>query len=140
LVGNGSTTFGTIAPGSAENILSSNGTSWSSVSLSDKVVLKDSATGSAYMPAGTTAERTSPPTNGLLRYNTTTSGFEGYAAGAWGAVGGSAQAGGVIYENSLIISENYTLTTAKNGFSVGPITIDSGITVTVPSGQRWLVL
>jgi hypothetical protein len=37
LVGNGSTTFGTIAPGSAENVLSSNGTSWSSVSLSDKV-------------------------------------------------------------------------------------------------------
>jgi hypothetical protein len=139
LVGNGSTTFNTIAPGTAENVLSSNGTSWSSTSLSDKVVLKDSATGSAYMPVGTTGQRTSPPTNGLLRYNTTTSGFEGYAAGAWGGVGG-AQANGVIYENSLIVTENYTLSTGKNGFSVGPITIDSGITVTVPSGQRWLVL
>ena len=139
LVGNGTTTFGTIAPGSAENVLSSNGTSWSSTSLSDKVVLKDSATGSAYMPVGTTGQRTSPPTNGLLRYNTTTSGFEGYAAGAWGGVGG-AQANGVIYENSLVITENYTLTTGKNGFSVGPITIDSGVTVTIPVDQRWVVL
>lgn len=139
LVGNGSTTFNTIAPGAADDVLASNGTSWSSTSLSAKVVLKDSATGSAYMPAGTTGERTSPASNGLLRYNTTTSGFEGYAAGAWGGVGG-AQANGVIYENSLVITENYTLTTGKNGFSVGPIQIDAGAAVTIPAGQRWVVL
>jgi hypothetical protein len=52
----------------------------------------------------------------------------------------NASAGGVIWENSLIISANYTLTAAKNGFSVGPITINSGFAVTVPSGQRWVVL
>jgi hypothetical protein len=49
------------------------------------------------------------------------------------------QAGGVIYENSLVISSNYTLTAGKNAMSVGPITINSGVAVTVPSGQRWLV-
>jgi hypothetical protein len=49
------------------------------------------------------------------------------------------QAGGVIYENSLVISSNYTLTASKNGMSVGPITINSGVAVTVPSGQRWIV-
>jgi hypothetical protein len=52
----------------------------------------------------------------------------------------NASAGGVIWENSLVISANYTLTAAKNGFSVGPITINSGFAVTVPSGQRWVVL
>ena len=51
-----------------------------------------------------------------------------------------ASAGGVIWENSLVVSSNYTLTTSKNGFSVGPITINSGISVTIPSGQRWVVL
>lgn len=51
-----------------------------------------------------------------------------------------ASAAGVIWENSLVISDDYTLTTGKNGMSVGPITIDSGVTVTVPSGQRWVVL
>jgi hypothetical protein len=51
-----------------------------------------------------------------------------------------AQAGGVIFENSLTISSNYTLTTNKNGLSVGPITINNGVSVTVPSGQRWVIL
>jgi hypothetical protein len=52
----------------------------------------------------------------------------------------SASAGGVIYENGDDITSNYTLTTGKNGMSVGPITIADGITVTVPSGQRWVIL
>ena len=51
-----------------------------------------------------------------------------------------AVANGTMYENSLVISSNYTLTTGKNAFSVGPITINSGVVVTVPSGQRWVVL
>jgi hypothetical protein len=54
--------------------------------------------------------------------------------------GGGAVADGCIYENNLTITSNYTLTTNKNGFSVGPITIASGAVVTVPSGQRWVVL
>jgi hypothetical protein len=32
------------------------------------------------------------------------------------------------------------LTTSKNGFSVGPITLGSGVVVTVPSGSRWAIL
>lgn len=96
-------------------------------------------TGSAIIPSGTTAERDGSPTNGYFRYNTSVNSFEGYVNGAWGGVGG-AQAGGVIFENSLTISSNYTLTSGKNGLSVGPITIGSGVTVTVPSGQRWVVL
>jgi len=51
-----------------------------------------------------------------------------------------AVANGTMYENSLVISSNYTLTAGKNAFSVGPITINSGVVVTVPSGQRWVVL
>ena len=54
--------------------------------------------------------------------------------------GGGPVADGCIYENSLSITSNYTFTTGKNGMSVGPITIASGVSVTVPSGQRWVVL
>ena len=96
-------------------------------------------TGSAVIPSGTTAQRDGSPANGYFRYNSSLASFEGYVGGAWGGVGG-AQAGGVIFENSLTISANYTLTTSKNGLSVGPITINSGATVTIPSGQRWVVL
>jgi hypothetical protein len=100
---------------------------------------KTSATGSSIIPSGTTAQRDGSPVNGYFRYNSSVNSFEGYVNGAWGGVGG-AQAGGVIFENSLTISSNYTLTTSKNGLSVGPITINSGVSVTVPSGQRWVIL
>lgn len=57
--------------------------------------------------------------------------------------GGIVQGGGtdnVFVENDTTVSFNYTLTTGRNAFSVGPVTVGSGVTVTVPSGQRWLVL
>lgn len=96
-------------------------------------------TGQVKLPAGTTAQRSASPANGMIRYNSDDAGFEGYQDGAWGGISG-AQANGVIYENNLTITANYTLTTNKNGFSVGPITISGGVTVTIPSGQRWLVM
>jgi hypothetical protein len=49
-------------------------------------------------------------------------------------------ASGCIYENSQTITANYTMTTNKNGMSAGPITINSGITVTIPSGSAWTVV
>ena len=98
-----------------------------------------SGTGQIKLPVGTTLQRSGSPVDGMLRYNSDLDSFEGYVDGAWGGVGG-AQAGGVIYENNLTISANYTLTANKNGMSVGPITIASGVTVTIPSGQRWVIL
>ena len=102
-----------------------------------------SSTGFALIPAGTTAERPASPANGQIRYNTTTAQFEGYQGGAWGQLGGGATGAGgdeVFQENSLIVTTSYTLTTGKNAMSVGPIQINSGAVVTVPSGQRWVVL
>jgi hypothetical protein len=116
------------------------GATWSvAVVDTTTVVEKTSATGSAVIPAGTTGQRDGSPANGYFRYNSTLASFEGYVGGAWGGVGG-AQAGGVIFENALTISANYTLTTSKNGFSVGPITISNGAVVTIGSGQRWVVI
>lgn len=59
---------------------------------------------------------------------------------AGGGGGGGAEAGGAIYENTQSINSNYTITTNKNGFSVGPITVASGVSVTVPSGSRYVIL
>lgn len=46
----------------------------------------------------------------------------------------------IFYENSQTVSSNYTLTSGKNAVSAGPITIASGVTVTVPSGAGWAVV
>lgn len=99
-----------------------------------------SSTDAFQMPAGSTAERPTP-VNGMLRYNSDDAAFEGYADGAWGAIGGGGtEAGGAIVTNLTTASESYTFPSGTNGMSVGPITISSGVTVTVASGQRWLVL
>ena len=129
-----------IVPGTSGNLLTSNGTSWTSTSSTD--VAKTGSTGSAVIPAGTTGQRDGSPAAGYFRYNTTTSSFEGYTS-AWGSVGGGATGAGgdtVFQENQLIVTTSYTLTTGKSAMSVGPITINSGAVVTVPSGYRWLVL
>lgn len=49
-------------------------------------------------------------------------------------------AGNGIVVNSTTVSSSYTIASGQNGMSIGPITINSGVTVTVSSGQRWLVL
>lgn len=49
-------------------------------------------------------------------------------------------AGNGIMLNTDSVSSDYTIDTGTNGFSVGPITVADGITVTVASGQQWVVI
>jgi hypothetical protein len=110
--------------------------------LTTPATLTFSTTASIRLPNGTTAERPGSPTSGMIRYNSDTGSFEGYTT-TWGSIGGGATGGGgdqVFQENELTVTTNYTLSTGKNAMSVGPITIDSGVTVTIPSGQRWVIL
>ena len=67
--------------------------------------------------------------------------------GALPAIDGSALTGvssqkadGCVTENSLTISNNYTMTTNKSGISAGDIIIASGVTVTIPSGSRYVIV
>ena len=43
-------------------------------------------------------------------------------------------------ENSATVAVSSTINTGNNAMSAGPVTINSGITVTVPSGSRWVVV
>jgi len=103
-------------------------------------VAKTSATGSGQLPSGTTAQRDGSPSAGMIRYNSTTAGFEGYGS-AWGAIGGGASGGNgeaTVFENEITISEDYTITSAYNGVSAGPLTVTG--TITVPSGSTWVIV
>ena len=99
--------------------------------------LNFNGTGTVRLPNGTTGQRPTPAA-GMIRYNTTSGLFEGYTT-QWGGIGG-ASADGAVYENAQTISNNYTMTTNFNGESVGPITIAGGVTVTIPSGSRYVIL
>jgi hypothetical protein len=144
------------------------------------------ATSAIKVPAGTTGER---PTGaaGKLRFNSTTSEFEGHNGTTWSSVGGSAISNDTatstdiypallgattgtaaniytsnakllykpstgelkasqlvatngIIANSATISANYTIASGQNAMSTGAVTVNSGVTVTVSSGSRWVVL
>lgn len=111
--------------------------------LASGVVLKDSSTGAAVMPSGTTAQRPSVLSLGQFRYNTTLSKWEGYNGTSWGSIGGGATGGGsdaVFVETNQNVTANYTLTTGYNAMSAGPVTIANGVTITVPDGATWTVV
>jgi hypothetical protein len=145
-----------------------------------------SATGSFILPVGTTGQRPTGAT-GMLRFNSTTTQFEGNNGTTWTSVGGatlsndtatatalyplfaSATSGsastiytsdsnylytpslGELKTKSLVASNgiilnggtmasSYTIAAGTNGFSVGPLTIKSGVTLTVTSGQRHVII
>lgn len=68
-------------------------------------------------------------------------GSRGYTGSA-GAAGNdaSAAANGVIWETYTAINDTYTLSSGRNGMSVGPVTVANGASVTVPDGQRWVII
>ena len=109
----------------------------------DVFVARTSSTGSSVIPTGTTAERDGSPTAGYFRFNTSLAKFEGYNGTAWGAVGGCATGGGgdeVFIENGQTVTADYTLSSGKNAISAGPIAVNSGVIVTIPSGQNWVIV
>ena len=95
------------------------------------------------LPDGTTGQRPGSPVAGMIRFNTTVTQFEGYNGTAWSAVGGGATGGGpdtVFFENGQTVTTSYTLTTNKNAVTAGPVTVNSGVIVTIPSGSSWVVV
>lgn len=106
-------------------------------------LIATTATGSAPVPSGTTAQRDGSPVAGYFRYNSTLASFEGYNGTDWGSVGGGATGGGtdeVFAENDQNVTSDYTLPVGRNASSAGEITIDSGVTVTISTGSRWVVI
>lgn len=100
------------------------------------------STGAAILNVGTTGERPASPEAGMVRYNSTTSKFEGYSS-AWGALGGGATGGGsdeVFFQNGQLVTVDYTVPADKNAGTFGPVSINSGVTVTIPSGAVWSIV
>ena len=108
-----------------------------------------SSTGFLKIPVGTDAQQPGQSgapavALGQLRYNSSQNRFEGYKDTGWGEIGGGAGATGggtdqVFFESDQAVTTSYTLTANKNAHTVSP-TINSGVTVTVPSGALLVIL
>ena len=68
--------------------------------------------------------------------------FEGDGSALTGVSAGATGGGGdqVFVENSQTVTTDYTIPTGKSASSVGSITINTGVTVTISSGSVWVVL
>jgi hypothetical protein len=94
-----------------------------------------------YTSSGTTLSRTtvlsSSNSGSLVNFSAGTKDvFVSYPA----ELAAFANGDGVVVENYTTLTGTYTMTTGKNGMSVGPVTISSGSSFTVGGGQRWVVL
>ena len=108
-----------------------------------------SSTGFLRVPLGTDAQQpgqSGAPAAaiGQFRYNSTQNRFEGYKNTGWGELGGGAGATGggtdeVFFESDTNVTQDYAITSGKNAHTVSPV-INSGVTVTVPSGSLLVIL
>jgi hypothetical protein len=67
-----------------------------------------------------------------------TSDFVKVAGGGGGASGGGSDQ--IFFENDQTVTTSYTIPTNKNAGTFGPVSINSGVTVTVPTGSIWSVI
>ena len=121
-IGNGNTTFYTIAgQGTTEWEVGVGTYTSSGTTLSRDSVLASSNSGS------------------LVNFSAGTKDvFVTYPAGRTLTGGGGGV--GALVVNATTVTENYTVESGTNAQSVGPVTVASGVSVTVSSGQRWLVV
>ena len=93
----------------------------------------------ATLPASSAANLTNIPAANITGTLPAIDGsnLTGIAAGGGATGGGSDE---VFYENGQTVTTNYTITNGKNAMSAGPITINSGVTVTVGSGETYTVV
>ena len=103
-------------------------------------VMESGANASARVPSGTTAQRDASPSAGYFRWNTTTGGAEIYDGTEWGLVGGGNTTEKALWEHANTVSEAYVMTAGNNAVTAGPITINSGASVTVQSGSTWAII
>lgn len=131
--------------GDTFNLAVAQGGTGAATAAAAKIALEviTATTGSAVVPAGTEAQRDGSPAAGYFRFNSDTGAFEGYNGTAWGAVGGGATGAGgdaVFVENDQTVTTDYTITSGKNASSAGPIEIDTGVTVTIPTDSVWTIV
>jgi hypothetical protein len=119
VIGDGNTTFYTIAGGAEWEVGIGTYTS-SGTTLSRDTVLSSSNSGSKVNFSAGTKDV-----------------FVTYPASRTATGGGGV---GALVVNASTVTESYSLDTGFNAQSVGPITVASGVSVTVASGQRWLVV
>jgi hypothetical protein len=109
------------------------------IKIQNSIVIYDD--GVFKVGSGTTATRPASPVAGMMRYNSTLGLFELHDGTGW-FFKGETRTLGVIHTNRNVINENATLDipTNETAFSVGTVTVNDNISLTVPDNQEWMLI
>ena len=135
VVGNGNTTYYAATDVSGNWEVGIGTYSTTGPTLTRTTILASSNSGSAVTFSGTVTVFITYPSEKSV--NQDASGNVTNAGTITGTI--VASSNGVLV-NSGTVSSSYTISTGNNGLSVGPVTINSGATLTVASGQRYIVI
>jgi len=110
--------------------------------FSKSYVVINNSDSTLYVSGGPTSPTTGTPVtagdSALVTWDTDSSDYIKIAGGGGGATGGGGDQ--VFFENDLTVTQNYTIGATKNAGTFGPVTIDSGATVTIPSTSVWTIV
>ena len=135
ILGNGTNTVKVVAPGTANNVLTSNGTTWISQAVSTGVTItNDTSTNATYYPIFTTA------TSGSISTANVSSTELTFNPGTNVLTAPNMQASNGIFANNRTVGASYSIPSGYSAVSTGPVTLSNGVSVTVPSGGKWVVL
>ena len=97
---------------------------------------------SVYMKGGPTSPTTGVEieagSSALVAWDSNTGDFIKVAGGGGGASGGGADQ--IFFENDLVVTTDYTLPVGKNAGTFGPVSINGGVVITIPTGQVWSIV
>lgn len=103
-------------------------------------LILDGTLGITY-PSWTNSTRPPSPNAGETGFNTTINSLETYSGNsAVGWIAATTVANGAIAQNVQVVTGNYTMTANSSGTSAGPMSLANGVTVTLPSGSRWVII
>lgn len=135
IIGNGANSATRLAIGANNYVLTSNGTTatWAAAS-SGVTVTNDTSTATALYPTFTSA------TSGSISGVSVTSSKFTFVPSTGSLTAPQTVASNGLVVNSNTVSASYSIPSGSSATSAGPMTVASGVTVTVPSGSRWVVL
>ena len=125
-IGNGNTTYYAITSGDDYEV--GLGT-YTASTLSRDTVLESSNSGSKITLSGTSEVFCTYPAEKAVIQDSDNTGI----APQMGATNG-------IFVNNQVIGTSYTLPTGYNAISASPVSLDTGVTVTVPASGRWVII
>jgi hypothetical protein len=127
----GAANVNTTSTGSVVSMVTNSSVTFNTSTANVPNNLTFSGTGAITLPTGSTAQQPGSANSGMLRFNSTTNSFEGFANGSWSALGSANTTTLGLWQNKQAISVTQTISAGYSATSAGPITLSPPIAAQV---------